>query len=171
MIKNSYKACGSGTYDKQRTVCIPDSIPCPVTGAEVGSSLPSGYSSADAQKTDDSNYNYYIRFEADDEMPINHIELVLYDPNGKRGQCFLGGSNQENYDGKTSSYTYQNNYPTSCSTVDKRWVALDYQTENEYLTENFELLNSCLYDTDTLDYVSTLSQCGSAPLSDTDCMV
>jgi hypothetical protein len=167
--ESGYKACGTSTYDKDRTICFPDSYTCPVTGATAGTSLPDGYNSSLAMSTNDNTW--YKRVAFDGEMPINHVELVLYNPGGKRGQCFLGGENQESYSSSASSYTYANDYPSKCSKVDTRWETLDYQSETDYLTENFED-ESCTSDSVTADYIATGTQCDpSAPFSSSSCMV
>mmetsp|Transcript_25401 Transcript_25401/g.30110 ORF Transcript_25401/g.30110 Transcript_25401/m.30110 type:complete len:580 (+) Transcript_25401:53-1792(+) len=170
VCQSGYQACGTGTYDNARTICFPDTYDCPVSGVTTATSLPDGYESTNAMSTDDSNI-WYSRNSYMDEMPINHIELVLYKPNGKVGQCFLGGGNHESYDGDTNGYTYANNYPTKCSKLDTRWETLDYQTETDYLGENFENEDSCLTDTVTADYIATGTQCSSTPLTSTDCMM
>mmetsp|Transcript_21179 Transcript_21179/g.27542 ORF Transcript_21179/g.27542 Transcript_21179/m.27542 type:complete len:712 (-) Transcript_21179:83-2218(-) len=170
VCQSGYQACGTGTYDNARTICFPDTYDCPVSGVTTATSLPDGYESTNAMSTDDSNI-WYSRNSYMDEMPINHIELVLYKPNGKVGQCFLGGGNHESYDGDTNGYTYANNYPTKCSKLDTRWETLDYQTETDYLQENFDNEDSCQDDTDIADYIATGTKCGTYPNTDTDCMM
>eukprot|EP00615_Pteridomonas_danica_P006176 CAMPEP_0114351716 /NCGR_PEP_ID=MMETSP0101-20121206/17412_1 /TAXON_ID=38822 ORGANISM="Pteridomonas danica, Strain PT" /NCGR_SAMPLE_ID=MMETSP0101 /ASSEMBLY_ACC=CAM_ASM_000211 /LENGTH=716 /DNA_ID=CAMNT_0001491771 /DNA_START=37 /DNA_END=2184 /DNA_ORIENTATION=- len=167
---SGYQACGSGTYDKKRTVCFPEGYDCPVTGAMTGTSLPSDYTNDYTMYTDDGT-NWYFRIEAENEMPINHIELVLYNPNSKRGHCFLGGGNEEEYYSSSSSYYYTNSYPAKCSKLDTRWETLDYQTETDYLQENFDNEDSCQDDTDIADYIATGTKCGTYPNTDTDCMM
>jgi hypothetical protein len=154
-------------------VCIPDGYDCPVTGAESGSTLPSGYSDNYTMTTDDTSTNWYIRFEADGEMPINHVELVLYSPSSSSyGECFLGGENHESYSGRGKSYSYNNNYPKKCSKLDTRWLVLDYQTESDYLYENFiNADDSCFVDKNVSDYILTGEKCGKDPLEDADCML
>lgn len=169
--KNSYQACGSGKYDNDRTVCVPSSVSCPITGAEVASSLPSGYSSSYAQTTDDVDKTWYLRMEESGEMPINRIDLVFYYPDKKSGRCFKGGENQKAYPDMGDSYDYINNYPKKCSKFDSRWVELDYQTEEDYLNENFNNEDSCSNDNDVTDYLSTGTVCGTSPLTDSDCMM
>jgi hypothetical protein len=170
-----YQACGDGTYDNGRTVCIPDGYDCPVTGAESGSTLPSGYSDNYTMTTDDTSTNWFIRFEADGEMPINHVELVLYSPSAKRGHCFKTAAgiapNQESYGGKGKSDDYDNQYPGTCGQVDTRWRTLDYQDESDYMYENFIETSYCTGDRNTSDYLDTGRICGDSPFYDTDCMV
>lgn len=170
----SYKACGSSKYDNGRTVCVPTTSHCPITGAEVAPSLPSGYSGSINYTftTDDASYTWYLRTEEEGEMPINGIDFVLYSSSdGNRGQCFEGGESHERYGNAGDSYDYINNYPSKCTRVDERWIVLDYQSEEDYLYQNFESESVCEEDADGYDYVSTGTQCSSTPFSDQDCMM
>jgi len=167
---NGYQACGDGTMESDRTTCQPTTSSCPATGATADTSTPSGYAAASAIATSDTT-SWFTRVSYAGEMPINEVTLALWDPDGKRGDCYGSGADQSSYVGSGRSYDYANDYPSECTRRDIRWEVLDLNAESEVLSANFDLQPSCTDTTDKLDYISTGTKCGTTPTSDPDCSV
>ena len=167
---SGYQACGVGTMESDRTTCQPLTSSCPITGATAATSTPSGYDAGSALASTDTT-SWYTRVSYAGEMPINEVMLALWDPDGKRGDCYGSGDDQSSYGGSGRSFHYDNNYPSECSTRDKRWEVLDLNTESEVLSANFDLQPSCTDTTIKSDYISTGTKCGTTPVSNPDCSV
>lgn len=165
-----YTACGSGSYDGERTTCVPEGSTCPITGIEASSSVPSNYEDENKQTTNDG-VNWYFRSEYVNEMPINEFKLALYVPGKKRGICFRNNS-QQKYVFEWASYTYQPYYPDQCEHVDNRWSPVDYQSESSFLLDNFEETSYCTDYPSASDYIENGTRCSeSSPNDDPNCMM
>lgn len=158
-----YSACGSGSTAGDRTTCVKSTqTKCPLTNLEAtttadgGATAPSGFSLGHATVDKNTTWWYADAVTTSGFMPIVEMKLALYDPTGKRGECFQDETKQHKYTSSADSYDYTNNYPSECGRVDKRWELLESQTEAEFLWSNFRDENECSGSSmgETADYLA-----------------
>jgi hypothetical protein len=154
-----YKACGTGTYTKERSICVKESDVCPVTGLDVSSTTPEGYDASSAAATGDG-MSWFSRVSFSGEMPINELIVAFDKSGGKRGDCYgENAASQEKYSGPGSSAAYLNEYPSACKKTDNRWNQVDVQEESKYLKDNFDVSQVCTASTQKADFIGSGTQC------------
>jgi hypothetical protein len=172
-----YKACGTGTYAKQRSTCVKDSELCPITGLDVSATTPEGFDASTATATG-NGMSWFSRSSYTGEMPINQLSVALYKIDGKRGDCYgEDGVSQEKFGDGGASYGYINQYPSACGKVDNRWEVTDSQAESLFLQDNFDDNTLCTSSTQTADFIGSGTKCtvlagniSGTPTSNTNCM-
>lgn len=148
-------ACGAGTYDNGRAVCVPSSTSdCPLVDAKASMMQPEdwntaffGNESSMQPFADGSGTLLWVRPAASEInekiLPINQVQVAFY--GNRRVDCFSSDSkvDQGSWSGKGDSYDYKLEHPPTCKNVDKRWVNLDVIDEEDFLWDTFGTLDEC----------------------------
>lgn len=160
-----YTKCGTGNYDDDRAVCVPDAdaSPCPLTmisspatvgdwentggstGGTVypdsdplpGSTVTDGSSGTPASTLYYDRGNSYIPPTTYTGLPIVDIKMAFYAD--KRGPCYGDADQQSEYTA-AAKLNYDNDanfyYPSSCDKTDPRWVNVDFMAEKWLLADS-----------------------------------